>query len=287
MNLATKRLLMLLMLWLLFGHLAATRLLSVQALDQGRSSTKITFNLDEASPYRVMAGTGNKSFKVVFTGVENSALKPDYKRLSPVIDRITSSMEAGNAIVEINTMQRCNVRDYSLGKNVYLELEFIDPAPQSKTLKAPKKPAVRPAIKQSLEESSSTAQELAEPESTKTAQEQEAPIKVEAAPNTPNNTFTLNQWLGSKRKLWLILAASILLLLILLFLIFRKKRQPIHFEVASAKESQAVEVEELENPMLGRMAKRLANQGWTAAEIAAELNITESTAKRFIDSPSQ
>ncbi len=272
MNLATKRYLTLVLLGLLFCRLAAVQLTEIKASDAGRRESKITFTLSESNPYMVSVGEDNKSFKVVFIGVENQALVPDYVRLSPVIDRITSTEEDGSAVVEIRTMRSCNYSDYKLGRRVYLMLEFIEqPAPR---VRLPQSRPVRPKAAVQVADTVSTHAETTEPESTAVVAQQDTIIAQEAPKSEAARPFPI---------LWLIIAAAVLVVLVLLILVFRRKPKSYDYKVVT--EQKATEPEPLEqvSPVLSKMAKLLADQGWTVAEIAAELNVPESTVKQLIE----
>ena len=270
---ATKRFLTLVLLWLLFCHLAAVQLTEIKASDEGRRETKLTFTLSESNPYMVSVGEDNKSFKVVFIGVENQALVPDYTRLSPVIDRIISTEEGGSAVVEVRTMKSCNYSDYKLGRRVYLMLEFIEqPAPR---VRLPRSRAVKPKAVAPAADTVSTLAEQVDPESTAVAAQQDTIIPQKAPQREAAKPFPI--------KLLLSIAAAALVVLILLILIFRRKPKSFDFEVVTDSEPPAPEPDEQMSPVLSKMAKMLADQGWTAAEIAAELNIPESTVKQLIE----
>ena len=285
MNLATKRLFALLLLWLLVCQLASVQLTNVRAVDEGRVAGKVTLTLSESSPYRLNVSEDKKSFQVVFSGVKNHATIPDYKRLSPVIERIVSSNENGDAVVEIRTMKACNHTEYVVGRRVYLELEFIHkPAPRAKVARRrvsrPKAAVVQKpdTVCTSIEavETDSGAVVPEPQDSLRQSKPQWKPVQLQSGLDWPS--------LARSLEFWLIIAATVLALVLLFLLIFRKKKPKTYdFEVVTKAKSSASEPEEYVNPVLSKMAAKLAAQGWTAAEIAAELNISEAAAKQLME----
>lgn len=270
MNLATKRFLTLTLLWLLFCHLAAVQLTEIKASDSGRRESKISFTLSESSPYMVSVGEDNKSFKVVFIGVENQALLPDYTRLSPVIDRIISTDEGGSAVVEVRTMKSCNYSDYKLGRRVYLMLEFIEPpAPRVRL------PRSRPVKAKAPAPVADTLSTPAEPESTVVAAQQDTIIPRAIPQKEAAKPFPF--------RLLLSISAALLILLLVLILIFKRKPKRIIYEAAPDTKTQTPPPSEQVSPVLSKMANMLADQGWTTAEIAAELKLPEATVKQLIE----
>lgn len=281
MNLATKRLFALLLLWLLVCQLASVQLTNVRAVDEGRVAGKVTLTLSESSPYRLNVSEDKKSFQVVFSGVKNHATIPDYKRLSPVIERIVSSNENGDAVVEIRTMKACNHTEYVVGRRVYLELEFIHkPASRAKVARRrvsrPKAAVVQKPDTVCVVTPDSGAV-VAEPQdSLRQSKPQWKPVQLQSGLDWPS--------LAQSLEFWLIIAATVLALVVLFLLIFRKKKPKTYdFEVVTKAKSSASEPEEYVNPVLSKMAAKLAAQGWTAAEIAAELNISEAAAKQLME----
>ncbi|HPV14237.1 MAG TPA: hypothetical protein PL126_01140 [Candidatus Cloacimonadota bacterium] len=283
MNLATKRFLALMLLWLLICHLAANELTGVRAVDEGRGASKVTLTLSESSPYRVSVSDDKKSFQVMFSGVKNLATIPDYKRLSPVIDRIISRNENGNAVVEIRTMQGCNYTEYKVGRRVYLELEFIKkPAPKAKVAR---RRAVRPKAEVVVEKPDSVC--IVVPDSLIMTAPQDSVSQVEPPQSEVARVRHSREWysLMQDTEFWLIIAGAVLALLLVFWLLFIRGKKPeqFDFEVVSDAKRSAPEPEEDVNPVLSKMAQKLADQGWTAEEIAAELNIPEAAAKRLIE----
>lgn len=281
MNLATKRLFALLLLWLLVCQLASVQLTNVRAVDEGRVAGKVTLTLSESSPYRLNVSEDKKRFQVVFSGVRNHATIPDYKRLSPVIERIVSSNENGDAVVEIRTMKACNHTEYVVGRRVYLELDFIHkPAPRAKVARRrvsrPKAAVVQKPDTVCVVTPDSGAVVPEPQDSLRQSKPQWKPVQLQSGLD----------WLSLARSLefWLIIAATVLALVLLFLLIFRKKKPKTYdFEVVTKAKSSASEPEEYVNPVLSKMAAKLAAQGWTAAEIAAELNISEAAAKQLME----
>jgi hypothetical protein len=286
MNLATKRFLTLLLLWLVFAHLTAVELTGVRAVDEGRGASKVTLTLSESSPYRLKVSEDKKSFRVVFSGVKNQATIPDYTRLSPVIDRIVSSTENGDAVVEIRTMKGCNYTEYTVDRRVCLELEFIKkPAPKAKVARRrvsrPKAAAVvqKPDIV-------CTPEETVAPDSAVVKAPQDTVMHPQPQKKELTRVRPGIKWphLVRSPEFWIIIAAAVLALVILFFVLFRKKKPKLYdFEVVTRAKSSVPEPVEEVNPVLSRMAKTLAEQGWTAAEIAAELNISEAAARQIME----
>ncbi len=298
MNFANKKMLILLILMQISYLLAAAVLTEVLAIDEGNKSCTIIFSLSESSAHQIVTQAGGKSFKVIFPKTTNQALQPNYRRLSPVIDRIISEQENGNAVVNIRTMQNCKLVEHQKSKNLVLELSCTGaPASVAKTKKVPKKSAssktkARPAQAESRPDSILTIAI----DSPKDSIKADTLSKQKPAESKPKSTIPIQEWLifAQKRKLWLIVSASILLLIVLSLLIFKRKTKQIYFEVVSQNdappekqelkpEHTSTEAAETQSPVTIKMAQRLAQQGWTADEISIELKIPASQAQEIID----
>lgn len=263
--------LLILAVLLCVSALAATTLLSVRAVDDGKTASRIAIRLSDPVNYSFNASGQN--ITVSLPGVKLGASAAQYRRLSHVIDYISLSEDESGSYITIRTMDQFKVSHNDTGSGLVVQVGTASPVPEvqpppavvrPKTKFAPAPPQVlKPVPIAPLADSLSPADSIP------------APAKLPAAkPKTP-----LWKWLVKDIK------ANPLIWGIVALLIFGLAAYLLWPKRAPQKDEEAFE--EKKSPDLGlngatlimdaetkqRMITKLMDEGWTAKEISQEIKL--------------
>lgn len=281
-----KALLTVSILLVLIG-LSGAEVTSVVSRDASKEINNISIGLSGEASYRVESSPDGRTHKLVIKDAANAVARPDWQRLSPVIDRLSSYSEGGSTIIEIRTMKPSRITSSRSGDSISLQLnQGSAPAPEPKTpapkpqpqrasrpeparsiLKEPK-PKAEPMQVQPVPQDSTELEPVApptpkpiEPEATQAAEEHELV------------SFLRVHWQ------WISLLALGLVMLIFSIRACMRSRRKRALEPAQAEELPALIMDAATRQ---RMVMRLVEQGWTAPQIAVELRIPVKEVQRLI-----
>ena len=261
--------LMILLILLCGSILAGSTLTSVQAVDEGKSASRISIRFSEAVDYRFNS-SGN-TINVALPGVKLGSTEPQYRRLSHVIDYISLSEDTAGSYVTIGLMA-----DFKVAQNKTpsgLTIQIGDPPPQTQQTAvqklSPSKPsASTPVLADTAVTGSVPQDSLASINGMQ---------KAERKPQPKHKASRAELWAGFVAVFEahpLIYGLCLLLILSLLAILL----WPMRLARSEAEQT---------GPDLGlngatlimdantkaRMIGKLKDEGWTAEEISRELKL--------------
>lgn len=247
---------------------AALNVGSVTSRDTGDGTNRVVIGISGDATYSVQPSAGGSVHRVVIPNTDGSAPKADYRRLSPVIDRISTYVEGTNTVVEIRTMRPASISHSKSTGQIVLELDTgaTSPSPSAVKPKGKELPPVyvRPA-KPKLEEP-----KVEEPAVVDSIAETRFPSSV-AAPVLPPPVMEEEESAIAEfvrhNPLYLGLLAVLSILLIIIVRAMRK-----HRTTPEPAELSGVTLV-LDEDTKKRMVMKLIDQGWTPRETAMELKL--------------
>lgn len=275
--------------------MASVNIDSVVSRDTSADKNRVVISVSGDPHYSVQTASGGTVLRVVIPDAGSISGKPDYKRLSPVIDRISTYKDGGNAIVEIRTMNAVDVNHSLQDGKIVLNigktsgspvvtqqepspksayLPQIEPKPSSRYYTSPqeigtihvkpaKKPIPKPLLPDSLTAASSReAKQLfpatSEIDSMAIPKAEEGDIPQKAPSKQGFGALVSKAGIPG-------LSAIILLILFVIVRAIGKKPTP--------KDDLKGTTLVLDDETKTRMVLKLLKEGWKASQIAKELNL--------------
>ncbi len=271
---------------------------SVVSRDTGVDKNRVVIDVSGSARYSVQPLSGGTVHRIVIPDATSSGGKPDYKRLSPVIDRISTYKEGSNTVVEVRTMDAVDVSHSLQNGKIVLNISKTGDQPVVKTQEtAPRKVYTPPAdpipptryydapqeiASITVRPSKTKVQKPLLPEVLKPDSSAAAPEVKQFFPATseidsllppqaldeemPQKAEAGSGAMNFVKKYWYWLAGALLLILLLIILRPRAKEDDKHDDL---KGTTLVLDEETKN----RMVMKLLKEGWKSTEIAKELNL--------------
>ena len=283
--------------WLLC---AAAEVESVRSTDTSKTSNTVCIELSEPAQYTTQNLPGGKGLRLTIKNVSSLGGKPQYPRLSEVIDMVSACIEGRDAIIDIKTMGDFDISHSSNSDRDRITVAVnsapktnIPPSAMPKKVVLPENVSNRP--KQASPAPSVKAPGSKSPQEQPSAQtappsqmplpaSEEEQLEAKALPETTTagtsgleaNAVNDDKTTKGNLPLWLIIAAAALLILLVVLKFFLAKRP----EAVSGTS----ETEGDENPAEGRtllldpetrqrMVQKLLDQGWSSSEIAREMRL--------------
>ena len=282
---------LLLGLWILLALslLSAAEVTSVVSRDASKEVNNISVGLSGEASYRVESSADGKTHRLVIKDAANAVERPDWQRLSPVIDRLSVNREGSGTVIEIKTMKPSRITHSRSGESISLQLnQGSAPAPEPKApvIKAQPEKTPRPEPERLIpKEPKPKPEPEAEPAlpaySDSSELEIAPPPAAEATEPEPPQAPVENEVLSFLRVhwQWISLLALGLVMLILSIRACVRSRRKRALERAQQEEAPALI---MDSATRQRMVMRLVQQGWTAPQVAAELRIPVKEVKRLI-----
>lgn len=283
-----KALLTVSILLVLIG-LSGAEVTSVVSRDASKEINNISIGLSGEASYRVESSPDGRTHKLVIKDAANAVARPDWQRLSPVIDRLSSYSEGGSTIIEIRTMKPSRITSSRSGDSISLQLNQGSapapgpqaPAPKPQPQRASRPEPARLTIKEHKLKAEPEPMQVqpVTPDSTElepVAPPSPQPIEPEATQVTDEHelvSFLRVHWQ------WISLLALGLVMLIFSIRACMRSRRKRALERAQAEELPALI---MDSATRQRMVMRLVEQGWTAPQVAAELRIPVKEVRRLI-----
>lgn len=282
---------LLLGVWLLLALslLSAAEVTSVVSRDASKEVNNISVGLSGEASYRVESSADGKTHRLVIKDAANTVERPDWQRLSPVIDRLSVNREGTGTVIEIKTMKPSRIIHSATGASISLQLnQGSAPAPEPKApvVKAQPERASRPETERLIpKEPKPKPEPEAEPaqpvHSDSSELEIAPPPAAEAAEPEPPQAPVENEVLSFLRVHWQwmsLLAVGLLLLIWSIRACVRSRR----LRALTEPEPEEVPALIMDTATRQRMVMRLVEQGWTAPQVAAELRVPLKEVKRLI-----
>lgn len=270
-----------LLLMLFACYLSGANLESIKATDSGNTVNNISVTLSDSETYSVSSSADGKTHRLSIQNTDVGSIRPDYKRLSRVIDKISCSQEGSNTIVVIQTMEASQISHSQSGAKISLRIAQGNGTPEPTTAKplrdaepspgAPLRPEA-PAIPIPK----ATPQQVIDPDTVDNNLYPDAPMPDPLGGYDEENvvSFFAANWA------WIIFGAIGIILLALAF--WFGMRTPKE-KILDAEEDRPTFI--MDSAAKKRMVMRLADQSWTAAQIAAELRLPIQDVQRIINEP--
>ncbi len=281
--------------------------LSVDAVDNHKSSSRVTIRLSEPASYR-FSGSG-KFITIELPDARLGTETANYRRLSFIIDRISLIGDDNGSVISIRTMDAYQLTHKQIGS--VIQVDIVNPAaPPAPAVTSPRpKPAVEP--KPEAVTTPETAPQPA-PELTKTDSVTAPKTTVKPAFKPTRIPFMQNLRLAIKANPYLYLAALLLALVIALLLLLPKSfwmsvknlmtpvprekkvkpvkiKEPKPLKIKEPKAPKPVREKPLkakkadlgldgatlimDSETKSRMVMKLLGEGWTARQISREMKI--------------
>ena len=281
----------------LVGAYATINIESVVSRDTGVDQNRVVINLSGDARYSVQPYSGGTVYRVIVPDAGTISGKPDYKRLSPVIDRISTYKEGNNAVIEIRTMDAVNVNHsiqdgkivLNLGKTAATPVvKQQEPAPkQANTpaegttpsiryfnspqeiatinVKAARKPVPKPILQDTLMADRNAAADNKQLfPATSDIDSVVPPQALDGdMPDKVRSGFDIGAFI-SKYRIW---GLGLITLVLLFFVLRAALKKPAKQE--DLKGTTLV----LDDETKTRMVMKLLKEGWKATQIARELNL--------------
>ncbi len=291
-----KRLLAVLLAFSVWLLCPAAVVRSVRSIDTSATSNAVSIELGESAQYSAQKLEGGQGIRVTIRDVSSLGGKPQYPRLSEVIDVVSARLEGGNAIIDIKTMGDCDFSTRANADNSRITVLINSgaaadaaqpqaatsagtrprkpdqpplPAPpleQTTIPQAPHKPQESPASMYG-EEGSSLGETISQADKADTeTQAGEASAAEDMNPRQKNIRLAL----------WLILGSLALLGLAVILKCLVRRQPAAGLESIAQKEAppNAEGTTLLLDPETRlRMVQKLLDQGWSASEIAREIRL--------------
>jgi len=276
-----KALLCLVFLALGLSQLASVSVNSIFSRDAGKEVNNLRIGLSAEASYRVESSADGKTHRVLVQGAQNQVERPDYQRLSPVIDRVSAYQQGDNTIVEIRTMRASRVSHSQSSSGIIVQLNqgsqsvpVADPTADKASNPVSKRPR-RIRTPRITEDIPPPEMEIAP--AVTAVDSVPAPAPKTVAPAIPKVQDQRLLAFVRANLLWMLLLLAGLFLLIVAIRIGR--RTPRLKEVPDSEETPALIID---SSTRNRMVMRLVEQGWTAPQVAGELRIPVKEVERVI-----
>ncbi len=298
-----KALMGILVLAIALPCLASVEVKSVQSRDAGKEANNVNIGLSGDAAYQVQSSHDGKVHKIIVRDAQNAVARPDYQRLSPVIDRIRTYREGSNTVVEINTMQPSRISHSQSSDRISLRLDQgqeIPPEPEDSTPLAPQTPDL--SVDRDPELPTKAAArvnptKLPAPTQASTPEPEKpifpATIDLDSAPPPAEEReesaqaqpaeHPIKEFLRIHWSWMLLLATGLAMLIFSIRACLRSKAR--RYSAASTPEETPALI--MDSATRQRMVMRLAEQGWTASQVAAELKLPVREVERIISKSKQ
>lgn len=310
-----KRVILVIVTICLYAACAGTAtVLSVDAIDSQKSSSRVTIRLTEPVPYQMTASGKFAMLELPDTrlGIERA----NYRRLSFIIDNISMMADDNGSVISIRTMDSYRVTHRQIGN--IIQIDIVNPAlPPSPVTTSPKPKPAEPVQPQSTPQE---APELATGDTIRPPAPKAPAIPAFKPTPIP---FMQNLRQAIKANPYLYLAALLIALLLALLLILpksfwqsvKKLMTPVPREKKvkpkKIKEAKPLKIKEPKAPKplkekplkakkadLGldgatlimdsetksRMVMKLLGEGWTARQISREMKIPLKEIENIVSS---
>jgi len=279
---------------------------SVVSRDTGVDKNRVVINVSGDARYSVQSSSGGVVHRIVIPDAGSISGKPDYKRLSPVIDRISAYREGANAVIEIRTMDAVDVSHSLQDGKIVLNLGKAGTTPVVNQQPAVPKPGhTLPAEPRPTTRYYDSPQEIATINVKPTRKPTPKPLPPDtlraenAAPAVEKQLFPATSEIDSvappqavagdmpekaetgvafgelvsRYRIW---GFGALTLIILFFMIRAALKKP------AAKDELKGTTLVLDEETKTRMVMKLVKEGWKASQIARELNISQREVEHVI-----
>ena len=262
--------LLILLILLCCTALVASTLASVQAVDEGKTASRVNIRLSEAVDYQFNS-SGN-TISISLPGVKLGTSEAQYRRLSHVIDYISLSEDAGGSYVTIRLMAEFRVSHFKTGSGLAIQIgnpPTVKQKPAAQKFAAPKAVNVLSSapvdtLASNLAAKDSLAQAASKPKPTR------KPIP-KYRPTCPE------LWAGFVSVFEahpVVYGCCLLLILALLVILLLPRRLP---KVVEEKKGPDLGLNGatliMDSDTKARMISKLMEEGWTASEISQEMKL--------------
>ncbi|MBW6514812.1 MAG: hypothetical protein K0B87_08675 [Candidatus Syntrophosphaera sp.] len=265
---------------------AAVKIESVRSVDLSKTSNQVSIDLSGPAQFKVQELSGGNGVRVAIQNVESVNIIPQYPRLSRVIDLINAYSDGTTGNVVIRTMGQYAISHSANSDNSRITVTIKAPgttAPKPRPVQAPRTPAPAVAAPVPLAEPPLEEDVYSEPDSGVVDSILPLPpIPLTEEPVEPVQAVEPNQLNGLLK--YIIPAIALILCVLVILKYFRKRPSTETFEIPEtpAAPKQESSTLTLDSDTLGRMAKKLLEQGWTLSEIARELRLSASDVESII-----
>jgi hypothetical protein len=273
---------------------------SVVSRDTGVDKNRVVIDVSGKTTYSVEPSSGGTVHRIVIPNAGSLGTKPEYKRLSPVIERISTYKDGNNAVVEIRTMEAVNLSHSMQNGRIVLNLSKAGSSPVLSPRESVPKPVILPpsdpipptryydspqeiaTIKVKPSQKKPVIKPLPPPEKPKADSILPAPEVKQLFPSTaevdsllppqalddemPVQAVAKADFMSFVKKNWIWLAGALLLALIAIIVLAGKKKTS---KPDDLKGTTLV----LDGETKSRLVMKLHKENWKASEIARELNL--------------
>lgn len=249
---------------------------SVQAVDETKTSSRITIRLSEPAAYE-FEQNGNDIY-VSLNGVKPGSSEAGYRRLSHVIDYITLSGDESGSRISIRMMDQFRVSHYASGSTIVVQIGNPPPVKEKAPVSVPGKSLPQTAKANAAAPVVSALKDsLASPDSTVIPAPAPAPkIRIYKLPFLQN----LGSVISAHPVIYGLCALLILALLVILLLPKRSAHVPQDKKNPDLGLNGATLIMDSETKL--RMITKLTEEGWTPQEISREIKLSLKEVEQIV-----
>lgn len=258
--------LLILLILLFCTALVASTLVSVQAVDESKTASRLSIRLSEAVDYQFNS-SGN-TISISLPGVKLGTSEAQYRRLSHVIDYISLSEDAGGSYVTIRMMTEFGVSHFKTGSGLVIQIGNPAPVPKKKLASPKVAAALTPAP------CDTAASKLTAKDSLVSAASKPKPSRKPIPKYRPTCPELWAGFVSVFEAHPVVYGFCLLLILGLLVILLLPKRLP---QVIEEKKGPDLGLNGatliMDSDTKARMISKLMEEGWTASEISQEMKL--------------